>query len=206
MRTTKRILRQIKEWKEIPMMVAGMYRLFTYIPWEKIPEEYKAFFDEKAKEEWDKDLDSFKEKNIELDIEAEVKAILRVLVKKNVTHSLGLVPIVMADTFIHGINTNKYQAKLAKIIKEYTENVDLDRGLAEQLAIITTVGLLKEIIDDVNMDLSFDIDSVTDKLMKEYQEAVDKQAMNLKMKALAQQADDPEYITGEVIDEKEEDV
>ena len=207
MRTTKRILRQINQWKEVPMMVSGMYRLFTYIPWEEIPEEYKQFFDEKAREEWDEDLDSFKEKNIELDIEAEVKAILRVLVKKNITHSLGLIPIILADSFIYGLSTNKYQAKLAKIIKEYTQNLDIDRSLAEQLAIISTVDLLKEVIDSVSMELSFDIDEVTAKLMSEYKNMVDQKAKDIKFRALAQQADDPETENSEELDDgKEENV
>jgi len=168
LRTTKRILRQIKEWKDIPMMISGVYRLFTYIPWESIPEEYKQFFNADAEKDWNTDLDAFKEKNIALDVNAEIKAILRGMVKKNITHSLGLIPITLADIFMCGINVGRFQGELSKIISDFSKNIEIDRALAEQLALLSTIELLKKMIDSVDISLSFDIDEVTEKLIKEY--------------------------------------
>ena len=50
MRTHKAILKKVKEWQGNPMMVAGVYRLFTYLPWSMIPEQYKEFFPKEAEE------------------------------------------------------------------------------------------------------------------------------------------------------------
>lgn len=168
MRTQKVILRKIKEWKDNPMLVAGIYRLFTYIPWEAIPDEYKSFFPEEAKDTWDDDLKNYGKKDMLLDINTEVRAILQVLAKKNVTHCLGLVPIVLADIYMYGAGINKFQSSLLKIISSYKEYVDIDRPLAEQYAIIGTVELLKNIVNNIKIKLTFDIDAVLQKLLSDY--------------------------------------
>jgi hypothetical protein len=170
------------------MLVAGMYRLFTYVAWEDIPEEYKEFFDEKAKEVWNKDLGAFTEENIELDIDAEIKAILKVLVKKNVTHSLGMIPIILADAYVYGIGTGPLEGKLLRIITQYKEFVDIDRDLAEQYTILSTVEFLKEVITKVNRELSFNIEDVTEKLMAEYDAVLKKQQRQNKLSLAAEKA------------------
>ncbi len=168
LRTTKRILNKIQTWEGNPMLVAGIYRLFTYIPWEDIPEKYRKFFDPKAEETWNDDLKNFKEENIKLDIDAESKAILRLLVTKNVTHSLGMIPIVLADAYVYGIGVAPLQGKLLKLIGMYKEFIVLDRDLAEQYAILSVAELLNEIISSVDSEFSFDLEDVTSKIMKEY--------------------------------------
>jgi hypothetical protein len=188
LRSNKRILNKIKSWSGNPMLVAGMYRLFTYVAWEDIPEEYKEFFDEKAKEVWNKDLGAFTEENIELDIDAEIKAILKVLVKKNVTHSLGMIPIILADAYVYGIGTGPLEGKLLRIITQYKEFVDIDRDLAEQYTILSTVEFLKEVITKVNRELSFNIEDVTEKLMAEYDAVLKKQQRQNKLSLAAEKA------------------
>lgn len=168
MRTQKVILRKVKEWKNNPMLVAGIYRLFTYITWDAIPEEYKAFFPKEARETWDDDLKKYGKQDMLLDINAEIKAILKVLAKKNVTHCLGLIPLVLADIYMYGASIAKFQGSLLKIINNYKDYVEVDRSLAEQYAIIETVELLKNIVNTIKIDLAFNIDEVLQKLLVDY--------------------------------------
>lgn len=44
MRTERAILKRVKFWKDNPMLVSGVYRLFIYLDWSSIPEEYHEFF------------------------------------------------------------------------------------------------------------------------------------------------------------------
>jgi hypothetical protein len=169
LRTKKEALRKIEEWKNNPMLVSGIYRLFTYLPWDTIPEEYKTFFPAEAKEKWDEDLSSYGKTEVELDIDAEVRAILKVLVKKNVTHCMGLIPMVLADVYMHGTGISVFQSSLIKIINNYKKYVDIDRQLAEQYSMIEIIDLLKTIINKVGIKLSFDIDIVAAKLNEEYE-------------------------------------
>lgn len=157
------------------MLVAGMYRLFTYVPWDAIPEEHKEFFDDEAKKVWDKDLDQFTSENIELDIKAEIHAILKVLVKRNITHSLGLIPIVLADAYVYGVGIGPLQGKLIKIVEDYKDYVGIDRDLAEQYAVLTTIDYIKELVGKIGIELDFDIDEVTKELMDKYEKATEKQ-------------------------------
>ena len=168
MRTKGRILKKISAWKGNPMMVAGLYRLFTYVPWEDIPEEYKKFFPDGAELDWDKDLETFDGKNIQLDVESEIKAILKLVTTRNITHALGLIPIVLADTYAYGVGVSPLQAQLLKLIAKYKENIELDRELAEQLALLDTVMLFKTIVKKLDFELSFNIDDVAEQLMREF--------------------------------------
>lgn len=166
MRTHKVILRKINEWDGNPMLVAGMYRLFTYLPWALVPEKYKEFFPEEAKDKWDEDLDNFDLALLKQDIESEVRAILNVLAKRNVTHALGLIPMVLADLFIVDKNIGKIQGELSKIINDYKYNVDIDRQLSEQLAMFDLIELLRTIITKAGISLSFDFDKASDQVVE----------------------------------------
>jgi len=183
MQTTKRILNKIQSWEGNPMLVAGMYRLFTYVPWADIPVKYKQFFDPNAAETWDDDLDDFKEENIKLDIDAEAKAILQLLVKKNVTHSLGMIPIVLADTYVFGVGIAPLQGKLLKLISMYKDFIEIDRDLAEQYAILSVAELLNEIVTSVDSEFSFDLEVVTQKIMDEYNSKGKKAKKELSLEA-----------------------
>lgn len=166
MKTHKAILRKINEWEGNPLMVAGIYRLFVYLPWEYIPEKYKEFFPKEAKETWNNDLAEINSVQIKKDIEAEIRAILNTLAKKNVTNSLGLVPMILADVFIVGETVGALQGKLFKIINTYKKNIELDINLAEQLAIIELFDLFEDIIKKTNLELSFDIHLAFDQVLK----------------------------------------
>ena len=168
MRTERAILRRIKMWKDNPMLVAGVYRLFTYIRWEKIPDDYKKFFDEKAKEKWDDDLNTYKNKDIALDIKAEMQAILQVLGKKNITHSMGLIPMIMADVYMYGKSTDKIQADILRVIKNYKNYVDVDRTLSEKYAVRAIIDILRYIKRELNLDLPFDFELAISQVLKQY--------------------------------------
>ena len=170
MRTKKRILNKAAAWSNNPMMIAGTYKLFTYVPWADIPEKYKPFFDAKAADIWDTDLETYDEDLVKYDIERQIKAILQILVKKNVTHSVGLLPSILADAYAIGLGTSPFEGKILKIVEEYKEIVDFDRTLAEQYVLIKVVDLMKAIVKKLHYELSFDINHVVELLIKDYAE------------------------------------
>lgn len=165
MRTNKTILRKINEWDGNPMLVAGMYRLFTYLPWSLVPEKYKEFFPAEAKETWDDDIGKVDLELLKQDIISEVRAILNVLAKRNVTHALGLIPMILADLFIIDRNIGAIQGHLSKIIADYKQNVDIDRELAEQLAMVDVIELLESIIKKASITLTFDFDKAVEQVL-----------------------------------------
>jgi hypothetical protein len=142
MKTEKKILKKIDEWSTNPLIVPAIYRLMTYIRWEAIPEKYKQFFSKEAAEKWNDDLDSFKEENIMLDIDAEIKAAFKGLFKRNIIQVLGIIPIILADIFVIDKPVARAQARLIKITKEYLKNYEIDKALAEAYAIIDLVEFL----------------------------------------------------------------
>jgi hypothetical protein len=166
MRTNKTILRKINEWDGNPMLVAGMYRLFTYLPWELVPEKYKEFFPPEAKDTWDDDIGKVDLNVLKQDIVSEVRAILNVLAKRNVTHALGLIPMILADLFIIDRNIGAIQGNLSKIINDYKDNVDIDRELAEQLSMFNLIELLESIITKANIELTFDFDKAVEQVLE----------------------------------------
>lgn len=170
MRTEKVILRKINEWKNNPMLVSGVYRLFTYLPWEKIPDEYKEFFPEEAKEKWNDDLKTYTKENILLDIGAQINALVKVMAKKNITHSIGLIPMIMADIFMYGKSIIKIQTVLNKLIKEYKDYIMIDRNLAEQYSAIILLDLLRYIIKYVNIEFTYDFEDAAEKVMEKYKD------------------------------------
>lgn len=166
MKTNKSILRKISEWEGDPMLVAGMYRLFVYLPWDLIPDKYKEFFKEDAKDNWDNDLEAkANEKSIYQDIESEIRTILQELPKKNIINCLGIIPMLLADAFIIGHNVGTIQGKLFSIINRYKSNITIDIGLAEGLAIHEVLELLKEIESKFKLKLSFDLDKASEQVL-----------------------------------------
>lgn len=166
MRTHKAILKKVKEWQGNPMMVAGVYRLFTYLPWSMIPEQYKEFFPKEAEEKWDEDIGEINLAHLKMDIESEVRAILNMMAKKNVTHCLGLVPMVLADVFIIERSVASLQGRLSKIINTYKENMDIDMELAEYLAVHDLFELLKEILNKSKINVSFNLDKAFEQVLE----------------------------------------
>lgn len=158
MKTHRKILKKIAEWEGNPMMVAGLYRLFTYLPWEKVPEKYKEFFPPEAPETWDDDLDKYTEEELKLDVEAEIRAMLNVLAKRNITNSLGIVPMILADVFVMDKPAGPIQGQLLTTIQMYKENVYYDRYLAEQLAMFDIFEMIGKIVKKAKINLSFNLD------------------------------------------------
>ena len=158
LKTQKNILKKINQWEGNAMMVAGLYRLFTYLPWEKVPEKYKEFFPPEAHEKWDEDLDKYTEEELKLDVEAEIRAMLNVLAKRNVTNSLGIIPMILADLYVMDKPIGPIQGKLLSTIELYKENVYFDRYLAENLAMFDIFEMLTEIVKKAKLKLSFNLD------------------------------------------------
>lgn len=166
MRTHKTILRKVNEWEGNAMMVAGLYRLFIYLPWSLVPEKYKEFFPEEAKIEWDKDVYDTDVNLVKQDIASEIRAILNVIAKKNITQSLGIIPMILADAFIAGQNIGNLHGQLSSIINTYKEHVDLDRQLAEQLAMFEIFELLKLVVEKLKIELPFDMDQAIEQVIE----------------------------------------
>jgi hypothetical protein len=165
-RTHKTILRKVNEWEGNAMMVAGLYRLFIYLPWSLVPEKYKEFFPEEAKIEWDKDVYDTDVNLVKQDIASEIRAILNVIAKKNITQSLGIIPMILADAFIAGQNIGNLHGQLSSIINTYKEHVDLDRQLAEQLAMFEIFELLKLVVEKLKIELPFDMDQAIEQVIE----------------------------------------
>lgn len=166
MKTHRKILKKIAEWEGNPMMVAGLYRLFTYLPWEKVPEKYKEFFPPEAPETWDDDLDKYTEEELKLDVEAEIRAMLNVLAKRNITNSLGIVPMILADVFVMDKPAGPIQGQLLTTIQMYKENVYYDRYLAEQLAMFDIFEMIGKIVKKAKINLSFNLDQAIQQVIE----------------------------------------
>lgn len=145
MRTKKAIKRRIKAWQNNAMFVSGIYKLFTYLPFAEIPEEYKQYFNQEAIDVWDKDLDSFTEKDMYSFIDNQIRLILTLLSKGNVVSAVGLIPTVLADIFMFDYSVDQLQAKLNKLIKNYASTAELKPLLAEELATIETFEILRDV-------------------------------------------------------------
>lgn len=166
MRTQKALKRIIKEWQNNPLLVTGLYRLFTYITWEDIPEKYRAHFPPEAEEGWNDDLTDFKEEHILLDIKTEIVSVMNALYKRNITQAFSIVPIILADTYAYGKPIVKLQVALIKATNEFIDNVKVaGRGLAEVAAIYSVVDILKGVQNILKLKLNFNIDEEEQKII-----------------------------------------
>lgn len=176
MRQRKTILRKIEAIKNSAIMAPAVYRLFTYVPWADIPENHKDFFPKEAADVWDEDLKEFKENNIILDLDTEVKAVLKALNKRLIIQALALMPIVLADFFILGNPMDPYQLSLKNITDNYIENLTLiGQAEAELYAMIQITDLLKKIVNKVDLDISKNFTQVTSDMLNFYIEDNEKQ-------------------------------
>ena len=166
MRTEKTILRKTAEWKHNARLTPGMYRLFTYVRWEAIPEEYKSFYPKEAQETWNDDLKDFKEEHIRLDLDAEIKAVFRGLFGKKITQSLSILPIIIADMYALGYPTAKAQAMLHKLTNNFIEYTSTDLKLAEVNAMFDITDLLEYIIKTTKLDTNINLKDMLDKIIE----------------------------------------
>jgi hypothetical protein len=176
MRAKKSIICKVENWKSTPMLVTGLYRLFTYLPWNAVPSDYKQFFKKEAQAIWNDDLKTFKEDNIKKDMVTEIKGILTGLTTKNITQTLGIIPMVLADAFICGANIDKLVYGLLNLIKEYIGFADIDRDLAERYAILGIAEILKKVVRRVELSLDFDIDVVVKRILTHFDKFVEQVA------------------------------
>lgn len=182
MKTHRAILKKIKEWEGNPMLVAGLYRLFAYLPWDLVPDKYKEFFPEDAKDTWMKDDGQYTEEELKQDIESEIRAILNTIAKKNITNSFGIVPMILADLYMMNKRTGALQGQLNKTINTFKDNVELDRKLAEQLAMFEIFDLIRAIIKKAGIEkqMLFDLDKAIDQVVEASQK-IENDVSNVKM-------------------------
>lgn len=136
-------------------MAPAVYRLFTFVPWEFIPEDHKKFFPEGAEKEWDKDLKDYKEEHLLLDLDTEVKAVLKALNKRLIVQALALMPIILADFFVLGNPMDSLQLKLKTITDNYINNLSLvSQEEAETIAMFDLVDMLEPIVNKIKTDIT----------------------------------------------------
>lgn len=169
MRTQKAILRLAKEWAHNELLVTGLYRLFTFLTWENIPEKYKEFYPPKAKDTWDEQLEHTKEAVL-LDIRTEIVAVINALYTQNITHALSILPIILADIFVVNKSIAKLQLALIQTTKNYIENVKAaGPDLAGVEAIYALFDILKSIQKLLKLELNFDLDEQLEKIISKIQ-------------------------------------
>lgn len=166
-RTEQAILKKVNEWKTQPEMVPAVYRLFVFLKWSSIPNEYKDKFDPRAEEIWDNDLESQLE-NIQVDTEVTIKAILEELSKKHIVAALALVPIILADLFMVGGKPGKLQGDLALLTTEYKNTVEYDRQVAEIEAMLKLEDIITNVVRRMKIKLDFDLGMTMDKLFRDF--------------------------------------
>ena len=169
LRQRRTILRKIEAIKENPIMAPAVYRLFTFIPWENIPKEHKNFFPPEAETEWDKDLKDYKENHLILDLDAEVKAVLKALTSRLIIQALAIVPIILADYFVLGYPMDNLQRKLQITTDNFiTNNMVVSKDEAETIAMFEIIDILEEIITKVNLDISNNFQKVIIDISNKY--------------------------------------
>lgn len=168
MRTERAILKRVKFWKDNPMLVSGVYRLFIYLDWSSIPEEYHEFFPKESKDTWDTGEDSHSVSSIIKDVKAEIYALIKVLAKKNVTHCLGMVPMIMADVFMCGKSTDKLQGDLLNTINNYKTYVSFGRDLAEEYATRSIIEILRDVMKTLRIGVDFDFDKAAENILAKF--------------------------------------
>jgi len=179
MRIKKSILKKINNWKKDPMLVTGLYRLFTYIPWKDVPKNYKQFFEKDAKKIWDDDLGTYKYSDIKNDMIIQIKGILRSLTSRNFVQTIGIIPMLLADMYMLG-NSVDYLVKRVKTLSdEYIEYIDLDRESAENYATLEIADILKEVVKVNRLELDFEIDVIVNRILTHFEKFSKKNVLDI---------------------------
>lgn len=165
MRIKKSIMKKINDWKNEPMLVTGVYRLFTYIPWEDIPKEYKKLFNKEAAKVWNDDLKGYTGKQLLNDAEIQIKGLLRSLPNRNIIHTIGMIPMLLADLYVYGKSVDSLVKRVLNLKDSYLEYVDLDRNSAEVYSILEIADILKDIRKRFELELDFDIDTIVNRIL-----------------------------------------
>lgn len=162
-RAVKSILRKIETWKTAEMST-GLYRLFTYLTWEEIPEKYKKFFSEEAKKLW-LEVGASDTDGIAEDTDMMINNILLELSKGNITLTFPLIPPLLADLFVLGRGTDRLQAAYMTIIRDYLEVRKFDVQLASIEAALKISNLIDKIVKAMGVEVSINISETMDNIL-----------------------------------------
>lgn len=165
MRTEKEILRKVAEWKDNPIMVPGMHRLFVYLKWDSIPQEIRQFYPEEAKLIWDEQDTHSMVDSLNEDMLILIKSIYKELQKKSITISFGLLPLLLADSFVSGLKIGNLQAQLTNIINEYADTVKYDRSVAEAYSLIKVTEFIEAVVAKNKLKLDINLQEITTSLL-----------------------------------------
>lgn len=175
MRGKKQILRKVEAISNNALMSPAIYRLLTYVDWELVPEKYKSFYPEEAKDLWDSDLETFKDDNVLLDLDTEIKAVFRALNNKLIIQALAFVPIVLADFYILGNPMDPYETRVKKLTDRFIKNtIELEKHYADYLAMLDIADLLEDIIEKGNLEIKEDLPTILINLFSIYEEDIKK--------------------------------
>lgn len=168
MRQKKTILKKINRWHKHPLLITGLYRLFTYIPYEEIPEMHRQFFNEEAKEIWNTDLKDYTEAKILDGIDTQIKDLLRSFSERAYVQTIGMIPVVLADVFVYGQSIDKLLLETLSLSEEYASWTAVDRDLAEHYTMLGIAEILKEIVKKVNLKLNYNIDEIVNRFVTHF--------------------------------------
>lgn len=174
MRQQKTILRKAQSLENNALMAPAIYRLLTYVKWEKIPEKYKEFFDKGAEAVWNDDLKEFKEENILLDVDTEIKAIYKAIRNKYIIQALSLVPIMLADIYMLSYPISNYETELRKLTDKYIVNYELGKDTADNIAMLDLLDFLNVIITKTKLDIQKDLPKIHTDILDIYNNIIDK--------------------------------
>jgi len=175
LRGKKQILRKVEAISNNALMSPAIYRLLTYVDWELVPEKYKSFYPEEAKDLWDSDLETFKDDNVLLDLDTEIKAVFRALNNKLIIQALAFVPIVLADFYILGNPMDPYETRVKKLTDRFIKNtIELEKHYADYLAMLDIADLLEDIIEKGNLEIKEDLPTILINLFSIYEEDIKK--------------------------------
>lgn len=171
MKTDKAILRRINAWKTNPMLVSGVYKLFTYIPFEKIPAEYAGHFAEEARKIWDEDIRNFTVEQMHEMLNSEIILVLESLASGNVVNAVGFFPTVLADLWAFDYPVDKLTGKLNKEISDYTKLLKTNKPLADEVLMLS----MFQMIHDIHKMLpdfkpTYDIEKTEEKIIEKFLE------------------------------------
>ena len=200
MRQVKTILKQAEHFRNNALTSPAAFRLYIYVPWKDIPAEMKEYFSEAAEKDWEQEISL---EDVEKDIEYFMATILETLSRRSTVQGLMLVPLVLADMFMLGVNTGAYEGRYHKIVNQYTEDIDFDSVLAEIDVLQGISKLLKDIANKLKIALEFDIEQVVRDIIELHEKvAVQNQGPN---QSIDEAIERYENVTGESLFEGIED-
>lgn len=163
-RKVKTILRKAESMRQDAKTAIGGYRLYTFIPWEQIPEEIKPYFPENSEEAWDKEIST---DGLEVDIEIQVKGLLNDLARGNILRAVMLLPTIIADIFILGHETKNYERRYRDMLSDYSLTYWLDTLIADIDIVTKSTTLINDMLSRAEINPGVDIKEFRDSVVSE---------------------------------------